>query len=391
MPRICFVGTEITPSEGKTFVGSHVNTILRLSKGLSNMGWEVNIVTSPSRFIRDTDFKYSSGKIHLINVRGKYGSLKYGVDFLIKAINTIKILHQKESFDIVHSHSSFFSMAAIPIFIKKKLGITAIHSLYSPARFLPTNLIPNSLGIKYLSSKLDKIIAVTNNVKNSLIECNVREDKIEIIPLCVDTDLYNTTAYAKEQGNPLKGQSRTRTILYVGSSEKVKGLDIFLDTAELILKQYPRVKFIITLHEPYERIKKVGKIASLKLGSQVQVLGIVKNMPELISRVDVVIVPFRNTSNISDIPLIVLEAMAIGRPVVTSNIGGTAELVHDGENGLIVSSNQASHFADAVIFLLRNPKIKKEIGEKAAASIPSKYAHRNVTMQISNLYQQFIG
>lgn len=388
MPKVCFVGTEITPSEGITFVGSHVNTILRLSKGLASLGWEVHIVTSSSRFLGATDFEFPSGKIHVLNVRGKYGSLKYGVEFFVKAVNKIKTLHRKESFDIIHTHSSFFSMAAIPVCLKKIFGIPALHSLYSPARFFPSKVIPDKWGIGFLSFKLDKIIAVTNNVKNSLITCGVSEDKIKIIPLCVDTDIFNLTTLAKEQSNLLKEQSETQTVLFVGSSEKVKGLDIFLDTAELILKKYHGVNFVITLHEPYERIKKVRRMAASKLGSNVQVIGIVKNMPGLIASTDVVLVPFRNTSNISDIPLIILEAMAVGRSVVTTNIGGTAELVRNEENGMIVRLNRADEFADAVIHLLRNPNLRKKIGKQAAASITSKYSHREATQQISKLYQK---
>lgn len=391
MYKVCFVGTEITPSEGKTFVGSHVNTILRLSKGLIDLGWEIHIVTSPSRFLRETDFDFPLGKIHLINVRGKYGTIKYGFEFLIKAIKRIETLHRKESFNIIHTHSSFFSMATIPVFLKKKLGIPALHSLYSPARFFPSKIFPNKLGIKFLAFELDKIIAVTNNVKNSLIASGVSEDKIEIIPLCVDTDIFNLSTLAQEQGNLLQGQSEIQTVLFVGSSEKVKGLDIFLDAAELILKNCNKVKFVITLHEPYECIKKVRIKASSKLGSHVQILGIVKNMPGLIASADVVLVPFRNTSNISDIPLIILEAMAVGRSVVTTNVGGTAEVVRDEENGILVRLNRADLFAEAVIYLLRNPNLRKKIGEQAALSILYKYSHRESAQKISKLYQKVIG
>jgi len=78
--RICFVGAEITPSEGSTFVGGHVNTVVRLCKGLSDLGWKVHIVTTPSRFLRGVKFNFPWAKMHLIKADGRHNSIKYGTD-----------------------------------------------------------------------------------------------------------------------------------------------------------------------------------------------------------------------------------------------------------------------------------------------------------------------
>ena len=83
--------------------------------------------------------------------------------------------------------------------------------------------------------------------------------------------------------------------------------------------------------------------------------------------------------------------MAVGRSVVTTNVGGISELVRDEENGILVRLNRADLFADAVIHLLHNPNLRKKIGEQAALSIISKYSHRESAQKISKLYQKVIG
>ena len=389
--KVCFVGAEITPSNGDVFVGGHVNTVVRLSKGLSRLGWEVHIVTTPSRFFRGTKFDFPWAKFHLIKVGGKYSSLKYGADFLISAVKTIQVLNRNEFFNVIHTHSAFFSVAAIPVFLKKRFGIRALHSLYCPASFFPSKAIPNKSGIKLLSVGLDKIIVVSKNVKNSLVSCGVTEGKIEVIPPCIDTDVFNPSVSGVEIRKLMKVDSETQIVLFVGYVDETRGLDVFLKAAELVLCRYRRVKFVITLHEPCETIESVKVIASGKLGSHVEVMGVVKNMPELIASADVVVAPFRSTRNVADIPLVILEAMAVGRPVIASKVGGVMELIRDGENGLLVNSNRADLLADKVVNLLDNLRLRKELGEHAISSVKQKFSYMEVSRKLSSLYMEVIG
>jgi len=389
--KVCFVGAEITPSKGDVFVGGHVNTVVRLSKGLSRLGWEVHIVTTPSRFFREAKFDFPWAKMHLIKVGGKYGSLKYGADFLVSAIKTIQILNRNESFNVIHTHSGFFSIATIPVFLKKRFGIRALHSLYCPASFFPSKAIPNKSGIKLLSVGLDKIIAVSDNVKNSLMSCGVTEDKIEVIPPCIDTDVFNPSVSGVEIRKLMKVDSETPMVLFVGNVDEAKGFDVFLEAAELVLRRYRRVKIVITLHEPCETIESVRAIASGKLGSNVEVMGVVKNMPELIASADVVVAPFRSTRNVADMPLVILEAMAVGRPVIASKVGGVVELIRDGENGLLVDPNRADLLADKVVNLLDDLNLRKELGEQAISFVKQKFSYMEVSRKLSSLYMKVIG
>jgi len=388
---VCFVGTEITPSDGQVFVGGHVSTVVRLSKGLSSLGWQVHIVTTPSRFLEGAKFDFPWAKIHSIKVSGKYSSLRYGASFLIKVSKKIETLNPSESFDIIHTHSGFFSIAAIAVFLKKRLGIPALHSLYCPASFFPTEVISDRWIIRILSAGLDKTIAVSNNVRNSLMECGVSEDKIETIPLCVDTDVFNSSISSAGTARPMKAGSGTRMVLFVGNVSKIKGLDIFLRAAELVLRRYRGVEFVITLHEPYETIEKFRVIASGKLGSHVTVLGVVRSMPRLIASADVVVAPFRGTRNVSDIPLVVLEAMSIGKPVVASRIGGITEAVRHGENGVLVEPGRADELADAIVGLLNDPNLRKEMSERASSFVRHRFSCIEISRRLSDVYLEVIS
>jgi len=248
----------------------------------------------------------------------------------------------------------------------------------------------DSYGIKVLSLGLDKIIAVTTNVKVSLTKCGVAAGKIEVLPSCFDEKAFSTSAYDLAIHKKASAKnSKVRKVLFVGNVDKTKGLDIFLAAAKSILRTNPEVKFAITLHEPNERLQSVRVSASRSLGSSVEVFGVVSNMARLMASVDVVVAPFRSTEGISDIPIIVLEAMALGKPVVVSNLEGIKEVIRDGENGLIVGLNKPDELANAITNLLDNPNLREEIGNQALLCV-ERFSYSEVSKRLSDLYLNII-
>ena len=182
---------------------------------------------------------------------------------------------------------------------------------------------------------------------------------------------------------------RLRKVLFVGNVDKTKGLDIFLAAAKSILRTNPEVKFVITLHEPNERLQSARVLASRSLGSSVEILGVVNNMAKLMASADVVVAPFRSTEGISDIPLIVLEAMALGKPVVASNLEGIKEAISDGENGILVDLNHPDELANAISNLLNDSNLREEISNQASSCV-KRFSYSEVSRRLSDLYIKII-
>ena len=388
--RICFAGAEITPSEGSTFVGGHVNTVVGLCKGLTDLGWEIHIVTTPSRFLKESTLDFPWAKIHVIKANGRHNSLSYDADFLNKAVRRIKNLHSKNPFDLIHGHSGYFSLSLIPILVRRKTGLPALFSLYCPASMFPSKLPIDHYAIKVLSLGLDKVVAVTENVRNSLTKCGVDIRRIEVLPSCYDERVFDVHAHHLEMSEKVAAKNfNNQTVLFVGNINKTKGLDIFLSAAKSVLRVNPAVRFIITLHEPREVIQDAKVIASRALGSSVEVLGIVDNMAQLIANVDVVAAPFRSTEGISDIPIIILEAMALGKPVVASNLDGIKEAVIDGETGILVGLNNPDELALALNKLLNDPHLGHKLGKEAISQV-KKFSYSEIARRLSDLYVKVV-
>jgi glycosyltransferase involved in cell wall biosynthesis len=382
--KICFVGTELTPSEGSTFVGGHVNTVVCLCKGLADLGWEVHIVTTPSRFLRNKTFSFPWAEFHLIHASGHYNSINYDIDYMAKAVKTVKALYHEQHIELVHGHSGYFGSSIIPVLAKKSVNIPALFSLYCPASLLPCKLPMNSYGVKVLSYGLDKIIAVTSNVRDSLTKCGVKSEKIDVLHSCYDERAFNVVASYMERNKTCSENSK-QSVLFVGNADKTKGLDIFIAAARAVLHTNPEIKFLITLHESVERLESLRDHVSHSLGSSAEVLGVVENMAKLMTSVDVVVTPFRSTEGISDIPIVVLEAMALGKPVIASNLNGIKEAIQNGENGLIVDINNPNELANAISNVLNNSVLKNELSYKALDSV-QKFSYSEISKRLSNIY-----
>jgi glycosyltransferase involved in cell wall biosynthesis len=371
-------------------VGGHVNTVVGLCRGLSELGYEMHIVTTPSRFLKGSMPDFPWAKFHLIHPIGKYNSLIYAADFFVKAVRTIEVLSSEYSFDLVHAHSGYFGPAIIPALVKRNAGIAAFFSLYCPASLLPNKLPMDKFGIKVISLGLDKVIAVTANVRASLTKCGISAGKIEVLPSCYDEKAFCNSAYDSLMCQErLEEESKVQKILFVGNVNKAKGLDLFLAAAKLVLQTNPKTEFIITLHEPEERLQSVKATASRSLGSSVKVLGVVSNMAWLMSSVDVVVAPFRSTEGISNIPLVVLEAMALGKPVVASNLEGVKEAIRHGNNGIIVDLTSPRKLANAITDLLDNPAFCEEIGSQAILDA-RRFRSSEISRRLSDLYVEVL-
>jgi len=211
-----------------------------------------------------------------------------------------------------------------------------------------------------------------------------------VLPSCFDEKVFNKHATdLKMPKRVLVEQSKNRKVLFIGNIDRTKGLDIFLAAAKSILRTNPEARFVITLHEPYEVLQSARVLASRSLGSSVEVFGVVNNMAKLMANADVVVAPFRSTEGISDIPLIVLEAMALGKPVVASNLEGIKEAVTDGENGILVDLNNSGELANAITNLLNDPNLREEISNQAVSYV-KRYSYSEISKRLSDLYMRIL-
>jgi glycosyltransferase involved in cell wall biosynthesis len=168
----------------------------------------------------------------------------------------------------------------------------------------------------------------------------------------------------------------------VGRLSWKKGYDHALAAADLLRRRIPDLRFDIVGDGPL-RADLERRAARLDLGGTVRFLGQRRDVPELMRRFDCFVL----SSIIEGMPNALLEAMAFARPVVTTSAGGSAEVVVDGDSGLVVPPGDADALAAAIERVLRDPSFARLLGERGERRVRENFSLDAMLRAIDELYR----
>ncbi len=129
------------------------------------------------------------------------------------------------------------------------------------------------------------------------------------------------------------------------------------------------------------------KARQLGLADRVHFAGYVADSREVYVASDVLLMP----SRFEGLPMTLLEAMAMGLPVVASKLDGIAEVIADGHEGLLVESGDAGGFAESISRLLENPALGSELAGNARTKIEARFSVERMTSAVEAIYERFLS
>ena len=210
---------------------------------------------------------------------------------------------------------------------------------------------------------VDKIVVNCDAARRAVLDQDTaRLNDIITIPNGIDLTRF-------KRFSPWKpGPSSTRPrIGMVGNLRDVKGPDVFIRAAKVVIGHFPGAVFEIAGAgdpTPYAAL-----IAELGLGEKVRLMGQVSDILSFIGSLDLAILPSR-AEGLSNA---LLEYMAAGRPIVATDVGGNSELIKTDENGLLVPSDSPGQLATAILNLVANPATAEKLAREAHRSAHQRY------------------
>jgi glycosyltransferase involved in cell wall biosynthesis len=126
---------------------------------------------------------------------------------------------------------------------------------------------------------------------------------------------------------------------------------------------------------------------SLSLGNRIEFLGDVSDVPALLRRASMFVLP----SLTEGLPLTVLEAMATGLPVIATRVGGTPEVVDDGTTGLLVDPREPEQMARAMMRIFECPELGRRLGDAAHLRVAEHFDVREMVSRYESLYEEVLG
>ncbi len=367
------------------------------------LGWETFHVTSAKHSatttsIEDVDgFTFyrseiptgSMAKIPILNQWTIVQSLSKRLDEIIPALKP----------DVLHAHSPALNgLAAIKAAKKYNIplvyecrafwedaavdhGTTTENSLrYKVTRWLETIVFKNASAIT----------TICEGLRSDIIKRGISAEKITVIPNAVNIEKFT---YGEKPDRYLRNELglQDKIVLgFIGSFYAYEGLPLLLDALPKIIETQPQIRLLLVGGGSQEALIK-QKTAELNLDDYVIFTGRVPHdlVQNYYNQVDIFVYP-RLSMRLTDLvtPLKPLEAMAQGRLVIASDVGGHKELIRDNETGRLFKANDADDLATTVLDLLNQPEQWDKLREKGRLYVEQE---RNWTKSVSNyinIYQQ---
>jgi glycosyltransferase involved in cell wall biosynthesis len=171
-----------------------------------------------------------------------------------------------------------------------------------------------------------------------------------------------------------------------------KGHDVFLDALRQLASRLPIRGYIIggpiydTSNSQLTRRELETMIHSRRLDDCVGLTGFVEPAPAM-RALDIVV---HASTEPEPFGLVIAEAMACGKAVVTTGYGGAAELISDGQNALVATAGQSVALADAIAKLADDPTLRAAIGQRAQETVRVKFAPETVASQLVRVFEKAV-
>ena len=177
-------------------------------------------------------------------------------------------------------------------------------------------------------------------------------------------------------------------VAHVGNIRPGKGHDVLIDAVAHLHQRMPSVRFVSIGGEKYpgdlDRVRNRAIEAGLEdhlrfMGRRPDALGFV-------AAADI----FVNPSSVEGLPVAILEAMALGRPVVAAAAGGVPGIVKDGETGILVEPNEPKALAAGIEKLLNDPFLAERLGQAAQDMVEKEYGLEPMVQATEDIYRQVV-
>jgi glycosyltransferase involved in cell wall biosynthesis len=301
-----------------------------------------------------------------------------GTDYL-SFLNVAKILRQKKV-DVIHTHNTqpFVDGTIGALLSGRKIRI--IHTDH--ARDFPDK--KRYMFAEWLMSHFAyKVVGVSDHTTRNLMTYEkISSKKLITIPNGIDGSKYNVTINKSEKRKQL-GIRETGPVIGLGVRlSEQKGITYLIHAMPSIIERFPDISLIIAgKGELEDQLKNEAK--ELGVNRNVFFVGPRLDMPELLNLFDIYVLP----SLWEGLPMVILEAMAAGCPVLATDVGGNSTAIQNGYNGSLVMAKDPSVLTEEIIKLLSDEDIRKKYSGNAKEIFLQKYHSNVMTREYEQLYQ----
>jgi len=342
--RLCIVTHTFLPH-----VGGIERVVYEQSKRLLQRNYEPIVVTNRI----DTPKHYVVDGINVECYESLNTGFRLGIPYSIPTVTSLEtFLKAVKSSKIVHAHGHPYLTSLIAAKLAKRYSkpfVLTQHNTFIEYDSIFDNIERlNDLAVgKETLKEADKIIAVSNATKNYVLSLGAKPEKVKVLHNGVDLVRFRPLAGKREEMRRKLGISQNSiVVLTVRRLVYKNGIDTLIESANIAVKKNPKIVFLVVGKGP-DLNKVQMRIEQLGIENNFRFTGFVKDedLPFYYNAADFFALPSKSGEGL---PLVALEAMACGLPVIATDVGGISEILME-DYGKLVPPNQPELLAKAVL------------------------------------------
>jgi PEP-CTERM/exosortase A-associated glycosyltransferase len=370
------------------------------------LGWETFHLTSPKHTVArvpeeevDGLFFYRTprgeGALHRIPVVREFALMRATARRLEQVV-------QKVRPDILHAHSP--ALNAIPaLWVGRRFGLPVVYEVRAFWEDAAADHgTSREWGLRYRLTRAletfalrraDAVTTICEGLRSEMLTRGIPPDKVTVVPNAVDIEQFTVDQGTDEGLKTELGLSGAVVLGFIGSFYGYEGLSLLLDAMPRIQSANPRVRLLLVGGGPQESILK-QRATALGIDDTVVFTGRVPHhdVQRYYDLVDVLVYP-RLSMRLTDLvtPLKPLEAMAQGRLLVASDVGGHRELIVDGVTGILFKAGDPAALAGKVLALLDDPSCWPRLRAAARRFVETERNWARSVGRYRQVYQRVVG
>ena len=317
---------------------------------------------------------------------------RLGIPYAIPQVSSLKTFWKAiKSNDLIHVHGHPYLSSVLAAKIAKRqskpLVLTQHNTFIEYNNIWDTVEKLNDLAVgKLVLKEADKIIVVSNATRDYVLSLGAEPKKIEVLHNGVDLNRFRPIPKVKIAMREKLGISKdARVVLTVRRLVYKNGIDTLIGSAGITIKKNPKIVFVVVGKGPdFKEVTE--KIAQLGIQKNFRLTGFVSDeeLPSYYNIADVFALPSKSGEGL---PLVALEAMACGLPVIATNVGGTSEVLSE-DYGKLVPPNAPDYLAEAILdFSSKDLLVLKEPLRKI---MEQRYSWDKNVEKLGKIYEELI-
>jgi glycosyltransferase involved in cell wall biosynthesis len=314
--------------------------------------------------------------------------LKMYWTFDLSALGRLASVVRDRSVHLIHTHDN--KSHFLGRIVGRRLGIPVISTFHGQTKFgLELNVFKRTL-YHWLVRKTDGLvthfIAVSSELRGELLRRGIEPHRISLIPNGIDADQFVASA-SRAPSRQQEGIADDAYVIgVVGRLSGEKGHRHFLQAVAPLCRSRPNLTCLVVGDGPL-RAALESDAARLGIRERVLFAGFRRDIATMYALMDVVVLPSLGEG----LPVTLLEAMAMGKPMVATRVGGVPEVIDNGRDGLIVSPADPNSLRVALERILQDSGLAEGFGRSAAAKVRARFGADLLARRTTEVYRGVLG